>query len=284
MSIKNPVSIAVFSVGLSVNFLMFAQPAATIPVQQDAEWAVSWWRPRHEEKLAEAKARGGDVELVFIGDSITHGWDEGLWAENFSKYEAFNLGFSGDRTEHVLWRIDHGALENLSPKVTVIMIGTNNTGHGEGHPPADTAKGIEAIIDRVQEQLPETKIVLLAIFPRGASADDRMRKVNKEINGLLPDIAKRKGVEFLDINYLFVENDGTLPKNVMPDLLHPNKTGYRLWAAGLNPVLERHFGTTKEVEPKEVIALWSSGVPKPHDRTLVEKSEVGPRNGPGTVN
>jgi len=102
MSIKNPVSIAVFSVGLSVNFLMFAQPAATIPVQQDAEWAVSWWRPRHEEKLAEAKARGGDVELVFIGDSITHGWDEGLWAENFSKYEAFNLGFSGDRTEHVL--------------------------------------------------------------------------------------------------------------------------------------------------------------------------------------
>ena len=97
-------------------------------------------------------------------------------------------------------------------------------------------------------------------------------------------LAKRKGVNFLDINYLFVENDGTLPKNVMPDLLNPKRTGYQLWAAGLNLVLERHFGTDELSEPKEVIALWPKGVPAPHDRALVEKSEVGPRRGPGTVN
>ena len=284
MSIKNSISIVASSLSLLLNFSLSAQRPTVTPVQQDAEWAVSWWMPRHEEKLAEAEARGDDVELLFIGDSITHGWDEGLWAENFAKYGAFNLGFSGDRTEHVLWRIDHGALENLSPKVTVIMIGTNNTGHDEGHPPAETAQGIEAIIDEIQKRLPETKIILHAIFPRGATADDHMRKVNEEINEMLPGVAKRKGEEFLDISYLFVENDGTLPKNVMPDLLHPNRTGYQLWAAGLKPVLERHFGTDELSEPKEVIALWPKGVPAPHDRALVEKSEVGPRRGPGTVN
>ena len=151
------------------------------------------------------------------------------------------------------------------------MIGTNNTGHDEGHPPAETAEGIETIIDEIQERLPDTKIILHAIFPRGATADDRMRKVNEEINEMLPGVAKRKGTEFLDINYLFVENDGTLPKNVMPDLLHPNRTGYQLWAAGLNPVLERHFGMGELSEPKEVIALWPKGVPAPHDQILSGK-------------
>jgi len=259
-------------------------PATVQPVEQSAQWAVSWWMSRHEEKLEEARNRGDEVELLFIGDSITHGWDEGLWAERFAQHGAFNLGFSGDRTEHVLWRIQNGALENLSPKVTVLMIGTNNTGHGEGHPPEETILGIEAIIDEIQTRLPETKVILHAIFPRSASPDDRLRRVNAEINEALPDLARKKGVEFLDINYLFLEDDGTLPRNVMPDLLHPNKAGYRLWAAGLSPVLERHFGAAEKPEPKEVISLWPKGVPAPHDRTLVEKSEVGPRKGPGTVN
>lgn len=251
-------------------------PASLKPVQQDAAWAVGWWMPRHEEKLAEAKERGKDVDLLFVGDSITHYWDEGLWAEYFGRYNAFNLGFSGDRTEHVLWRIQHGAFKKLAPKVTVLMIGTNNTGQGEGQAAADTVRGVEAILDEINERLPNTKVILHAVFPRGAKANDRLRLVNDAINEALPAVAKAKGAEYLDINYLFLESDDDLPRNVMPDLLHPNRAGYKLWADGLAPSLARHFGKGTATEP-EVIRLWPQGIPSPHDSSLVEISETRER-------
>ena len=269
-----PFGFLVFSIAALGSFV-FAQerPPAVTPVQQDASWAVSWWLPRHEEKLAEAKERGEEVELLFIGDSITHYWNEGLWAEHFGKYEPFNLGFSGDRTEHVLWRFQHGALENLSPKVTVLMIGTNNTGHGEGHSAKETLQGIEAIIDEINTRLPDTQLIVHAVFPRGADVGDAKRRVNDQINAGLPALVKKKGAEFLDINRFFVEADGSLPRNIMPDLLHPNKAGYALWAAGLAPSLEKHFGQSKQTKP-EVISLWPTGVPAPNDTSLREKSDV----------
>ncbi len=258
-----------------------ASPASVTPASRLDQ---AWWKTRHEEKIAEAKARGDEVELLFIGDSITHGWDEGLWAENFAQYGAFNLGFSGDRTQHVLWRFQNDALENLSPKVTVLMIGTNNTGQGDRDPASETILGIGAVIDEINARLPETKLILHAIFPRSASKDDLPRKVNSAVNEALPKLAAEKGAEFLDINDLFLENDGTLPRNIMPDLLHPKKEGYRLWALGLEPSLDRHFDNPKRSPQTEVISLWPKGVPSPHDTSLVEESEVGPRNGPGTVN
>ena len=259
-------------------------PASVRPIEQTASWAVGWWMPRHKEKLAEAKKRGDGVELLFIGDSITHGWDEGLWAEHFAPYGAFNLGCSGDRTEHVLWRFQNGALGNLSPKVTVLMIGTNNTGQGEGQPAAETIRGIETIIDEINRRLPDTQLIVHAIFPRSASKDDRLRLVNDEINAALPKIASEKGAEFLDINDLFLEKDGTLPKNIMPDLLHPQKEGYKLWAHGLKPSLDRHFGKTKKAPATKIVSLWPKGVPAPHDAGLIEKNEVGaPRTGGAVV-
>ena len=252
-------------------------PASLKPIQQDASWAVGWWMPRHEEKLVEAKQRGKEADLLFVGDSITHYWDEGLWAENFGQHNAFNLGFSGDRTEHVLWRIQHGAFKNLAPKVTVLMIGTNNTGHGKGQPAADTVRGIEAILDEINERLPNTKVILHAVFPRGAKADDRLRLVNDEINEALPAVAKAKGAEYLDINRFFLELDETLPRNIMPDLLHPNAAGYKLWAVGLAPALSRHFGGERGGEPR-VVQLWPNGVPSPHDSRLVETREIKTRD------
>ncbi len=248
-------------------------PASLKPIRQDAEWAVNWWMPRQEEKLAEAKERGEEVDLLFVGDSITHYWAEGLWAERYGRRNAFNLGFSGDRTEHVLWRIENGAFRNLAPKVTVLMIGTNNTGHDEGQPAADTIRGIEAILDEIKERLPKTKIILHAVFPRGAKTDDRLRLVNDEINKALPTVAKAKGAEFLDINRFFLERDGTLRRNIMPDLLHPNEAGYKLWAEGLAPSLTRYFGEKKAAKPR-VISLWPKAVPSPHTLSLVETSEV----------
>ena len=248
-------------------------PASLKPIRQDAEWAVNWWMPRHEEKLAEAKERGEEVDLLFVGDSITDYWAKGLWAERYGRHSAFNLGFSGDRTEHVLWRIENGAFRNLAPKVTVLMIGTNNTGHDEGQPAADTVRGIEAILNEINERLPKTKIILHAVFPRGAKTDDRLRLVNDEINKALPAVAKATGAEFLDINRFFLERDGTLHRNIMPDLLHPNEAGYKLWAEGLAPSLTRYFGEKKAAIPR-VISLWPKAVPSPHTLSLVETSEV----------
>ena len=259
------------------------RPPAVIPIQQDASWAVEWWMPRHEEKLAEAKERGDQVELLFIGDSITHGWDDNLWNDYFGNHEPFNLGFSGDRTEHVLWRFQHGALDNLNPKVTVLMIGTNNTGQGDGQPAHETLQGIEAIIDEINERLPDTHLILHAVFPRGASAEDPKRLENDKINAALPALAEEKGAEFLDINRFFVEYDGTLPRNVMPDLLHPNRYGYSLWAKALKPSLEKQFGGAEKTEP-QIIVLWPKGTPQPVDASLTETAEttVSPIKGPVT--
>jgi len=205
-----------------------------------------------------------------------------LWAEHYAKRNAFNLGFSGDRTEHVLWRIQHGAFDNLNPKVTVLMIGTNNTGHGEGHPAANTVRGIEAIIHEINTRLPETKLILHAVFPRGAKADHPMRLANDQINQALPAIAKAKGAEFLDINRFFLEADGALPRNIMPDLLHPNRAGYSLWAQALAPVLARHFGGEKAPAPR-IIPLWPQGVPAPHDASLVETSDTREKATGGSI-
>jgi len=257
-----------------------AQPASVVPISRLDQPS---WKDRYENKLAEAAKRGEEVELLFIGDSITHGWDTGLWEENFAKYGAFNLGIGGDRTEHVLWRIENGALKNLSPKVTVLMIGTNNTGQAEGQPAAETIQGISAILDELNNRLPDTQVILHAIFPRGATTEDPKRIVNAEINKALPALAAEKGAEFLDINHLFLERDGTLPRNIMPDLLHPKKEGYRLWATGLKPSLDRLFGEKTRTVSPTVIPLWPTGVPVPHDASLVETSEASAKNGGGVI-
>jgi acetyl esterase/lipase/lysophospholipase L1-like esterase len=274
---------ALLIAGLSITLVsqtVTAKPAAVTPVSRLDQ---DWWKDRHAEKLAEAKARADEIELLFIGDSITHGWDTGVWAENFGKYGALNLGYGGDRTEHVLWRFEHGELDGLSPKATVLMIGTNNTGQAEGQPANETIQGIEAIIDQIKQRLPNTHLIVHAVFPRGATADDPLRLVNDQINAALPALTKAKGVEFLDINNLFLEEDGTLPRNIMPDLLHPKNAGYKLWAYGLKPSLDRAFGV-KERKPKtEVISLWPTGVPAPHEKGLVETVEVGPKKSGGVV-
>ena len=125
--------------------------------------------PRHEAKLAERKAMG-KVDLLMIGDSITHGWEDTgkqTWDKYYANRNALNLGFSGDRTEHVIWRFQNGAIDDIDPKLAVIMIGTNNTGHRQENA-EHTAVGIKRIIYELQIRLPETKILLLGIFPRGA--------------------------------------------------------------------------------------------------------------------
>ena len=217
---------------------------ATTPATQTAEWAVKWWMPRHEQKLKELAK--GDIELVFIGDSITHGWENAhdVWKEYYWDRKSINLGFSGDRTEHVLWRLDHGAVDGITPKLAVIMIGTNNIGH-KSSTPEQTVDGIRAILARLEAKHPKMKILLLAVFPRGADRNDAFRKQVEQINERLPALADGKRVFYLDIGDKFLEGDGTLPKSIMPDLLHPNRKGYRIWAETMEPMIQKLMSENK---------------------------------------
>jgi len=214
------------------------------PEPLNESWSLDWWMPRHADKLAEIarrRAAGEPTDLVFIGDSITHHWEKenkGLWDAFWGRYGALNLGYGGDRTENVLWRLQHGEIDGIDPKVVVLMIGTNNNGMRHDAP-ATIVAGIRRDIDEIRTRLPRAKVLLLAVFPRGATPDDPLRIVNDEVNALLPPLADGKHVVFLDMNRAFLAPDGTLSKTIMPDLLHPNADGYRVWQRAMQPTLDR---------------------------------------------
>ena len=218
-------------------------PMAITPEIQTAEWAVEWWMPRHEEKLVE-KEKMEQVDLLFVGDSITHSWEKG-GKETFDKYylkrNTLNIGFSGDRTEHVLWRFQHGAIDGIKPKLAVVMIGTNNTGH-RMDPADETALGIQFILSELKNRLPETKVLLLGIFPRDADSEGKHRVLNDEINAKIEKFADNKNVFFLDISDKFLDENGVLPESIMPDLLHPNAEGYKVWADAMEPKIKELMG------------------------------------------
>ncbi|TWT32694.1 platelet-activating factor acetylhydrolase IB subunit [Blastopirellula retiformator] len=222
-----------------------AEDAKEVPtaVTSESRNDKNWWKDRHEQKLAAAKA-ADKIDLLMVGDSITHGW-EGRGKEVFKEFygdrNAHNIGFSGDHTEHVLWRFEHGELDNMSPKLAILMIGTNNTGHRKD-PSENTAAGIKKIVGQLREKLPETKVLILAIFPRSANKSDEMRKINDGTNEIIKDLADDKMVFFLNINDKFLTEDGTLTKEVMPDLLHPHEKGYRIWAEAVEPTVAKLMG------------------------------------------
>jgi beta-glucosidase len=189
---------------------------------------------RNLELVERAKANP-KAEVVFIGDSITHGWDDtgrSVWDREFAPMNALNLGVSGDRTEHVLWRLQQGAYDALRPRVIVMMIGTNNTGH-RMDPPQEIADGVGAILADLHERFPKAKLALLAIFPREESRDDPMRTNNDAANALLMEMARERNIHWLDVSPAFCDADGTLSQELMPDLLHPNEQGYEAWAGAL---------------------------------------------------
>jgi len=177
---------------LSVSFLpallfgalqLFLEPAAgaaeQIRAAMSAPQPEAWWMERHERTVA--RIRQGHVDLLFIGDSITQGWEEDgrpVWNAFYQHRHAANLGYNGDQTDNVLWRLQNGELDGITPKLAVVMIGTNNATRRED-PPEETAAGIQAILTTLRTRLPDTKILLLAVFPRGFSADDRLRRVNQ---------------------------------------------------------------------------------------------------------
>lgn len=216
-------------------------PRAAQPIQQTAKWAEAWWLPRHQSKVEEAQK--GAVDLIFIGDSITHGWEKEksglpMWTQYYQHMNALNLGFGGDRTEHVLWRLQNGAIDDIAPKVAVLLIGTNNTGQ-KFDDADDTALAIKTIIAELQQRLPLTKVLLLAILPMKLLPDDNHRKLNVEVNRRIAKLADGTRVFFLDIGGAYVDDKGVLNTLLMPDRLHLTTEGYRLWAEAMAPLLHR---------------------------------------------
>ena len=211
---------------------------ATIPMPRNGGWMQ-----RHES--FNARVKQGHADLIFIGDSITHGWEGGgreVWQRFYGSRNAVNLGISGDQTGQVLWRLDHGNIDGISPKLAVIMIGTNNAGHMPHQPAEEIAAGVKAIVGRLQTKLPQTKILLLGIFPRGADNNDPLRQINMTANEMFAKLADGKRVFYLDISPKFLCPDGTLSKQIMPDLLHPNAKGYEIWAEAIEPDVAKLMG------------------------------------------
>ncbi|MFT5106344.1 MAG: arylsulfatase A-like enzyme/lysophospholipase L1-like esterase [Pseudoalteromonas tetraodonis] len=199
----------------------------------------AWWKKRHQEKIKEAR-NAKQVDLLFLGDSITHGWEgqgKQTWEKYYAGRNALNLGYGGDRTQHLNWRLLNSELpENVNPKVAVVMIGTNNTGHVM-QAADETAAGIGRVIEILRDRRPDTKILVLGIFPRDAKPDGEMRIRNDEVNALVRELADGDHVHFMDIASTFLNGDGTLPKEMMPDFLHPNAKGYDLWAGAIEDKL-----------------------------------------------
>ena len=222
---------------------LYAEPLAAQPVAYFS--ASKWWGTRCLEKRNEI-VDGGKVEydVVMVGDSITHRWEreggEGrqLFAELKKTYRVLNLGYGGDRTQHVIWRMENGELEGYTAKLFTVMIGTNN----RDKDPSAVAAGVKRILDIIRAKHPEAKIVLMPIFPRGGKADDPRRVANESVNALIKPYADGATVRWLDFNSKFFNAEGQLTKEVMNDLLHPNEKGYRIWMDAILPVFREICG------------------------------------------
>lgn len=221
--------------------LDWVQEGASVPTVPEGRLErtgkFGWWLGRHEEKIAETKAGGG--EIIFLGDSITQGWEAAgktAWEKHFAPRKAANYGFGGDSTQHVLWRVRNGEFDGLSPKAIVLLIGTNNARHGD-FTPEQIAAGIRAILDALAEKCPRAKVLLLGILPRGADPADPLRRKCDAVNALLPALADGQRVHFANLNATFLTSDGTLTHELAPDLLHLSPTGYALFAEALQTKL-----------------------------------------------
>jgi lysophospholipase L1-like esterase len=224
-------TVLAFCVGHISSTLLFGHSAAEPVPRTD-----SWWKERHQVLNKRAAEAGDKAQVIFIGDSITQGWEgdgKEVWARFFEKRHAVNLGIGGDRTQHVLWRLDNGNLNGLKPKVAVVMIGTNNS-NGEDNSVEQIADGIAAIVRKLRQKLPETKVLLLGVFPRSENPSAQRGKVLM-VNQIIHKLADGRDVLWIDFGHRFVDQRGLIPSDLMPDYLHLSAKGYAIWAEAIEP-------------------------------------------------
>lgn len=220
-----------------------ATMAESRPGPNEKGWTE--WLKHHQDRVNWCTEK--EVDLLMVGDSIIFEWrrvGKDSWNEFYGDRKAVNIASSGDSTYHMLWHFQNGGLDGMktrNPKLVVMMIGTNNRGIPEllGH---DTAYGILALLKEIHAKLPESKILLMPIFPRGDTPEDKGRLRNKEINKIIQGYVDNKTVHWLDIGNIFLDEKGNLKRELMPDGLHPNAEGYRVWAKAMEPTIQKFLG------------------------------------------
>ena len=200
---------------------------------------------RQSQVLQRAKDAKGQYDLEFIGDSITQGWESrgsNVWKQFYGHRRVLNFGVSGDQTQHVLWRFENGQLDGVKAKVAIVMIGTNNSNKNkdgtDSYTDSDILEGVSAIVQQIRARQPETKVLLLGIFPRAKSFSPQRGRL-LEINQALAKLDDGKHIFYFDFGSQYVEKDGSISKNIMPDALHPNEAGYKIWANAMEPKLKQ---------------------------------------------
>ena len=206
-----------------------------------------FWQNRFEE--INQRTYQDEIDLLFVGDSIAHFWEgtiypdngephlatgQAVWDEYYSHRKAANIGIGNDRTENLLWRLDNGNVDGISPKLIVLLIGTNNW---RSNTAPEIADGIVAVVDSLLTKLPQSQVLLMGIFPRGERPNEIRAMMSNASTIAANQLADNKRVIYLDIGEDFLTDDGLLPTNIMPDSLHPSPEGYSIWAGAIEPII-----------------------------------------------
>jgi N-acetylglucosamine-6-sulfatase len=218
-----------------------AELESTTPVAAKTN-GEEWWNENCERIDADIKKMKRKIDVAFVGDSITARWRGGEnWEKHWGSYRAVNMGIGGDQTQHVLWRLQEGDLEGYKAKLFVVMIGTNNM-WSQDPDPAQAAAGVKAVIDMIQSKQPKAKILLMSILPTGDKPNPGREK-RMAVNELISKFAGGS-VEYMDISGKYLQTDGTISEEVMPDFLHLSPKGYDIWAEAIS-------GKVKEIVGKK---------------------------------
>ncbi len=237
-----------------------ASNSAAVPVgRTNANWLLRY-------EAMNQRAKQGNVDLIYVGDSIVQHFDnqgKEVWQQYYAGRNALNLGISGDRTEHVLWRLEHGNIEGIKPKLAIVMIGQNNGGTNTAE---EIAEGVIAIVQKLRAKLPLTKILLLGIFQRREHPTPE-RAVLARANEIASKLADGKTIFYMDINHLYVQPDGSISRSLMYDFEHPTPLGHRVWAEAIESKVAELMGD-KPIAPTDAttkpvrVLVWDEQQPQ----------------------
>lgn len=220
--------------------LLFVYACAATPdysAVRPAQRGEEWWKKRFTTQ--NDRARWANFDVVFVGDSLTQGWETAgkkAWERYYAPRSALNLGIIGDRTQHVLWRLDNGNISHLSPRLAVLLIGANNRRYNTS---LEIAEGVTAVVEKLKMKFPAAKVLVLGIFPCDEDMSVYRTKIF-ETNRMLSLLDDGRRVFFLDIGRNLITGEGgTLSRDIMPDFLHLSRKGYDIWAESMEPAMKR---------------------------------------------
>lgn len=221
------------------NALSPIPPSGITPTKRtiDYDWmSASAWEKMHAEDVVVAQY--DQVDLLFVGDSITAGWDWSIWEKNFKPLKAANFAIGGDHTGNLLWRLQHGTIGNIQPKLIVLLIGVNNIG-ALHETPEQTAAGVTKVVQQLQLAWPNSKILLNAVFPFDQAPTSDNRNKIKKLNQIIAKLGDNKMIFFKDYGPLLLQKDGSISPDIMADFLHPTAKGYQVWADAMTPDIQQ---------------------------------------------